>query len=73
MSYRDGIEVLRAAFPELASALSACTNLDRAIRYLSTNQAFLLSAMDVIAQDEFTHDVLIPFAQSEKYLVLGST
>lgn len=73
MSYQDGIEVLRKAFPELASALSECSNLDRAIRYLRTDEAFLLSAMDVIAQDEFTHDVLIPFAQCEKYLVLGST
>lgn len=73
MSYQDGIEILRGTFPELASALSACTNLDRAIRYLHTNKVFQLSAMDVIAQDEFTHDVLIPFAQSERYLVFGST
>ena len=73
MSYQDGLKVLRTRFPDLAAALSRCTNLDRAMRYLASNETFLLSKMDVIAQDEFTHDVLVPFAHSAEYLVFGST
>ncbi len=73
MSYQDSVSALKARFPDVAAALSLCTNLDRAIQYLVSNEMFALSRMDVVAQDEFTHDVLVPFAQSEEYLVFGST
>lgn len=73
MSYQDSVSALMARFPDVAAALSQCTNLDRAIQYLILNEMFALARMDVIAQDEFTHDVLVPFAQSEEYLVFGST
>jgi len=73
MSYQDSVNMLKERFPDLATELSRCTNLDRAIQYLGQNETFLLSKMDVVAQDEFTHDVLVPFAKSSEYLVLGST
>ncbi|MBS1952608.1 MAG: hypothetical protein JST89_00335 [Cyanobacteria bacterium SZAS-4] len=73
MTYQESVNELRASFPELATALSRCTNLDRAIQYLAKNEMFSLSKMDVIAQDEFTHDVLVPFTERADYLVLGST
>ncbi len=73
MSYQDSVNALKECFPDLAAALSRCTNLDRAIQFLASNEMFSLSKMDVIAQDEFTHDVLVPFANSTQYLVLGCT
>ncbi|CAN5180681.1 hypothetical protein BH10CYA1_BH10CYA1_61100 [soil metagenome] len=73
MPYQDSVSALKERFPDVAAALSLCTNLDRAIQYLSSSELFSLSRMDVIAQDEFTHDVLVPFAQGAQYLVFGST
>lgn len=73
MSYQDDLRNLRDKHGELSDGLSQCTNLDRALRYLASNPMFALSRMDVVAQDEFTHDVLIPFAEGPKYLILGST
>lgn len=73
MAYQDSVNQLKERFPDLAIALSRCTNLDRAIQYLASCETFSLSKMEVIAQDEFTHDVLVPFACNSDYLVLGST
>ncbi len=71
--YLDSVNALIDEFPEVAAALSKCTNLDRAIQYVLSSDFFLPSQMDVIAQDEFTHDVFIPFAKGEKCLVLFAT
>jgi hypothetical protein len=72
LSYIDSVNQIKECDAELAQALSEVTNLDRALRKLEQLR-FRMAEMDVIAQDEFSHDVLIPFAEGERYLVLGVT
>lgn len=56
----------------LVKELLAKGTLDKAIRFLE-NKRFPLSMMDVVAQDEFSHDVIVPFIGLQEYLVLGVT
>jgi hypothetical protein len=54
--------------PKLIADLQTLRNLDRALRYLEREQF-----PDVVAQDEFSHDILVPFAAPPHVLVLGVT
>jgi hypothetical protein len=57
---------------KLVAEIEALKNLDRSMRYLEQHK-FPLHLMDVVAQDEFSHDVLIPFAEPPTVLVLSVT
>ena len=48
------------------------TSLEKALRYLEKKR-FPLHLMEVIAQDEFSHDVVIPFLGEGSFLTLGVT
>jgi hypothetical protein len=56
----------------LIAELQALKNLDRALRHLE-KEKFPLHQMDVVAQDEFSHDVLLPFVNPPDVLVLSVT
>ena len=72
-TYLQQIEELQKSHPELARELSSYTNLEKILRFLEEKQ-FALAQMDVVAQDEFSHDVIIPFHGSEgMFLVFGVT
>jgi len=47
-------------------------SLEKALRYLESKN-FPLQWMDVVAQDEFSHDVIVPFPEEQRFLVLGVT
>ncbi|MBZ0185257.1 MAG: hypothetical protein K8F91_03320 [Candidatus Obscuribacterales bacterium] len=57
---------------ELLESLNQAGNLDRAFRCLEQAD-FCLAQMDVLAQDEFSHDVIVPVPDSVLYLVLAVT
>lgn len=57
---------------EVIAEIRTLKNLDKALRYLEKEQ-FPLHQMDVVAQDEFSHDVLVPFATPPHILVLSVT
>lgn len=52
--------------------LNEMKSLEKALRYLESKD-FPLKLMEVIAQDEFSHDVVIPFPGSQSFLALGVT
>ena len=56
----------------LANEMLQMKSLDKALRYLET-KGFQLRLMDVIAQDEFSHDVILPFPESHRFLAIGVT
>ena len=57
---------------EIVQELRGIKSLEKAIRYLET-KAFPLNLMEVIAQDEFNHDVVVPFPGEQAYLALAVT
>jgi hypothetical protein len=72
LDFNDSIKLLSIRYPGLAKGLGQCVNLDKAFRYLESEN-FILAQMDVIAQDEFSHDVCIPFPDNQTYIVIGAT
>jgi hypothetical protein len=56
----------------LIADLNAQKSLEKALRYLESN-GFPLQQMEVIAQDEFSHDVVVPFPGLQNFLALGVT
>ena len=52
--------------------LRALNTLERALRVLEA-QGFPLNRMEVVAQDEFSHDVLVPFPEGARCIALGVT
>ncbi len=71
-SFREFLQELKDEYPELAHGLAKCANLDRAFRFL-TKVGFSIGDMDIVAQDEFTLDVVMPFNNDLRVLVLGVT
>ena len=59
-------------YSEVIAEIRTLKNLDKALRYLEKEQ-FPLHQMDVVAQDEFSHDVLVPFATPPHVLILSVT
>lgn len=70
--FLDNVNELGKGYPELADGLGRSSNLDRALRFLSSF-GFAIGEMEVVAQDEFTLDVIFPFNGEQKWLVLGTT
>lgn len=63
---------MNAFVKEVIDALSTSTTLDAAFRKLEQWQ-FPLIEMEPIAQDEFSHDIVIPFPNHQEFLVIGTT
>ena len=57
---------------DLVSELNAQKSLEKALRYLES-KGFPLQQMEVIAQDEFSHDVVVPFPGLHNFIALGVT
>lgn len=71
MKFEDYVKEISESRPEL-SGLAACNNLDNALRFL-TNLGFAIGEMDIVSQDEFTLDLMLPFPGENLYLILGVT
>ncbi len=54
------------------TSLSATSTLDAAFRKLK-EWKFPLAKMEPIAQDEFSHDIVIPFRDNKQHLVISAT
>ena len=67
-----GLEALSIREPELAREFAGAFNLDQAFRIMERN-GFELAKTEVIAQDEFSHDLFVPLPEKSGWLVLGST
>lgn len=59
MTYADTIERLRTAEPELADQLAPIHTLEKLLDWFRSN-GLALNQLDLITQDEYSHDLLIP-------------
>src|SRR5262245_50876290 len=69
MQYSDYLTELRATDPQLASALGSITNLEHVLSWMQASRLSLAN-IDVLAQDEYSHDLLIPLLDN-RWLVFG--
>ena len=72
LEYADHLERLRVTQPVLAAELSPIRTLERLLPWLQTRGQGL-AALDLVTQDEFCHDLLVPLQRSGEWLSFGMT
>ncbi len=72
MEYGDYVTALRATEPELAAEIAGFHGMESVLRWMNA-RGLPLAGMDLVTQDEFAHDVLIPLDGSGRHLVFGVT
>jgi hypothetical protein len=70
MEYCDFICELQNTRPELANRIACFTNLEHILNWLTADNYPLVS-LDMITQDEYCHDLLLPLG--DDWLVFGMT
>ncbi len=71
MNFKEHVSLASEQFPVL-TGLSSCANLDQAFRFLES-VGFGVAQMDLLSQDEFTLDLVFPFNDHNRYLVLSAS
>jgi hypothetical protein len=72
MEFLDCLPAIRANRPELADRNAGFTSLEHVLNWL-TGDNYALHQIDMITQDEFCHDLLIPLLDTGNILVFGMT
>jgi hypothetical protein len=67
------IQLLSARHPDLAEQLRGLSTLEDVFRWLRRSDAPAIGSVDTIAQDEFSHDLLLELTATNQFLVLGAT
>ncbi len=72
MEYADYVKALRPQYPDLFETFSTIRTLEHVLAWMK-QRGLPLESLDLIAQDEFCHELLIPLSAAGPYLVLGLT
>ncbi len=72
MKYLDCLPAIRVNYPELADRIGGFTSLEHVLNWL-TGDGYPLGQLDMVTQDEFCHDLLIPLPETVNVLVFGMT
>jgi hypothetical protein len=72
MEYADFLPAIRDSYPQLASKIDRFVTLEHILNWLS-DEKYPLGLLDMVTQDEFCHDLLLPLANSNDWLVFGMT
>jgi hypothetical protein len=70
--YRDYVAALREEYPGLARELSGFTGLAHVLDWIRRRGVDLRS-IDLITQDEFSHDLLVPLTPGQFWLSFSMT
>jgi hypothetical protein len=71
MEYSDHLEVLASIDRDLARKLSDCISIEQVLPWMQ-RQGLDGQGLDVVAQDEYSHDLLVPLSDG-RYVVFGMT
>jgi hypothetical protein len=72
MEYAECIAVLRLTHPDLASELAGFRGLGKVMEWMAS-RGISLAAAEIIQQDEFSLDFVIPLGDPAEYLAFGIT
>ena len=70
--YAEHLDRLRRTHPELAAELAPYRTLERLLDWLRA-RGQELAALDLITQDEYCHDLVLPLGPSGAWLAFGMT
>jgi cobalamin biosynthesis Mg chelatase CobN len=72
MEYADYVATLKELDPGLAQELEGFHSLENILGWMK-GRGLPLDTLDLVTQDEYSHDVLIPLGPGRRFLVLGIT
>jgi hypothetical protein len=72
MEYRDYINALRTQDPELAGEVAGFNTLENVLAWMR-KKGLPLGTIDIVGQDEYSHDFLVPVGPGERHLAFGAT
>jgi hypothetical protein len=72
MEYAASLKTLKMGHPALAEEVAPFNTLENVLAWMS-QRGLPLGSLEIVAQDEFSHDVLIPLEPKGPWLVFGST
>jgi hypothetical protein len=72
MEYQDSINRLKAQSPDLARELAPFHTLENVLEWMK-RRGISLATIDLVNQDEYCHDVIIPLDSAGRHLVFGCT
>lgn len=72
MTYPEHVNRLCHTEPELAAQVGRFHGLEQVLAWMR-ERGLDLGGIDVIAQDEFSHDLLVPLGATGRSLVFGMT
>jgi hypothetical protein len=72
LEYAEYLGRLRTSEPDLANRLDGVDCLEKLLAWLQQS-GLGLSGLNVLAQDEYSHDFLIPLGEGGRWLVFGMT
>jgi hypothetical protein len=70
--YREDVAALARQDAELAGQVGAFNTLENVLAWMK-ERGLPLGSLDVIAQDEFSLDILVPLGPDGRHLVFGAT
>jgi hypothetical protein len=70
--YDATVARLASESPALAAEVAGIRTLEHVVRWMR-DRGLSLTALDVVTQDEFTHDVLVPLGPDGRHVVFGAT
>ena len=72
MDYADYLAILGERFPDLAWDFASFHLLENVLQWMKA-RGLSLAAIEVITQDEYSHDFLFPLEPGGPYVVFGMT
>ena len=72
MEYQDHLAAVRAADPALAGELAGLVGLEGVMRWMA-QRGIPLAKAEIIAQDEFSLDFVVPLGEGGRHLAFGIT
>jgi hypothetical protein len=72
MEYQDHVQSLSDNWPELAQEIAPYHTMENVMKWMNA-RGIPLADMDLVQQDEFSLDVLVPLDTSGRHLVFGIT
>ena len=72
MTYKDDIWQLKQTYPEVAAAFGDMRTLEDVFKWIR-EVGSRAGAVDVIAQDEFSHDFVVELVDIRKFAAFGVT
>jgi hypothetical protein len=72
MNYAADLAALEATHPDVARDLRGVTSMEKVLAWMK-RRGVALDRLDLIAQDEYSHDLTVPLNPHGDWLVFGLT